>query len=74
MKILESLRESAKKNWAEFQNRARVMVGAATCGRAAGAGEVIEEFKKSLKENGLDEKVEVVRNRLHRLCYAEPLG
>ena len=73
MKILESLRESAKKNWAEFQNRARVMVGAATCGRAAGAGEVIEEFKKSLKENGLDEKVEVVETACIGLCYAEPL-
>ena len=73
MKILESLRESAKKNWAEFQNRARVMVGAATCGRAAGAGDVIEEFKKSLKENGLDGKVEVVETACIGLCYAEPL-
>ena len=50
MKILENLRAAAKKEWEKFQNSARVMVGAATCGRAAGAGAVMDEFKKVLKE------------------------
>ena len=44
MKILENLRAGAKKEWEKFQNSARVMVGAATCGRAAGAGAVMVAF------------------------------
>ncbi len=73
MKILESLRESAKRDWEKFQNEARITVGAATCGRAAGAGEVIEEFGKKLAENGLSDKVEIVETACIGLCYAEPL-
>ena len=49
------------------------MVGAATCGRAAGAGAVMDEFKKVLKEKGLEEKVDVVETACIGLCYAEPL-
>ena len=50
MTNLETLRKSAEIEWAEFTSakKARVMVGAATCGLAAGAGDVIEEFKKQL--------------------------
>ena len=73
MKILENLRAAAKKEWEKFQNSARVMVGAATCGRAAGAGAVMDEFKKVLKEKGLEEKVDVVETACIGLCYAEPL-
>ena len=73
MNILENLRAAAKKEWEKFQNSARVMVGAATCGRAAGAGAVMDEFKKVLKEKGLEEKVDVVETACIGLCYAEPL-
>lgn len=73
MKILENLRAAAKKEWEKFQNSARVMVGAATCGRAAGAGAVMDEFKKVLKEKGLEDKVDVVETACIGLCYAEPL-
>ena len=73
MNILENLRAAAKKEWEKFQNSARVMVGAATCGRAAGAGAVMDEFKKVLEEKGLEEKVDVVETACIGLCYAEPL-
>ena len=75
MSNLDALREAAKKEWAEFTSpsKPRVMVGAATCGLAAGAGAVIGEFKKELADAGLSDKVELVETGCIGLCYAEPL-
>ncbi len=75
MEILKSQRESAQKAWNDFSDagKARVLVGAATCGRAAGALDVMEEFKKELSAAGLSDKVEVVETACIGLCYAEPL-
>ncbi len=75
MSNLDALREAAKKEWAEFTSpsKPRVMVGAATCGLAAGAGAVIDEFKKELADAGLSDKVELVETGCIGLCYAEPL-
>ncbi len=75
MANLETLRKSAELQWADFASnkKARVMVGAATCGLAAGAGAVIEEFKKQLAEAGIADKVELVETGCIGLCYAEPL-
>ena len=49
------------------------MVGAATCGRAAGALDVISAFKSELKAQGLENDVDVVETACIGLCYAEPL-
>ena len=73
MEILKSQREASQKAWEKFQNSARVMVGAATCGRAAGALDVIDEFKKELSAAGIADKVDVVETACIGLCYAEPL-
>ncbi len=75
MEILKSQRESAKKRWNEFfeSDKPRILVGAATCGRAAGALDVMEEFKKELSAAGISDKVELVETGCLGLCYAEPL-
>lgn len=75
MEILKSQRESAKKRWSEFfeSDKPRILVGAATCGRAAGALDVMEEFKKELSAAEISDKVELVETGCLGLCYAEPL-
>ena len=75
MEILHKQRENAKKIWEDFSSgkKARVMVGAATCGRAAGALDVISAFKSELKAQGLENDVDVVETACIGLCYAEPL-
>lgn len=75
MEILKSQRKSAKKRWSEFSesDKPRILVGAATCGRAAGALDVMEEFKKELSVAGISDKVELVETGCLGLCYAEPL-
>jgi len=47
------------------------MVGAATCGRATGALEVIQSLKAELEKNSVDCPVIEVGCMGH--CYAEPL-
>ena len=75
MEILQKQRENAKKSWDDFSSgkKARVLVGAATCGRAAGALDVISAFKSELKAQGLENDVDVVETACIGLCYAEPL-
>lgn len=75
MEILQKQRENAKKIWEDFSSgkKARVMVGATTCGRAAGALDVISAFKSELKAQGLENDVDVVETACIGLCYAEPL-
>ena len=74
MEILKTQRQTAQKVWDDFENPQKniVLVGAATCGRAAGALDVIDEFKKELSAAGLGD-VEVVETACIGLCYAEPL-
>ena len=74
MEILKSQRQTAQKVWYDFENPEKnlVLVGAATCGRAAGALDVIDEFKRELSAAGLGD-VEVVETACIGLCYAEPL-
>ncbi len=75
MEILQKQRDEAQKVWEDFSSgkKARVMVGAATCGRAAGALDVIDAFKAELKAQGLESDVDVVETACIGLCYAEPL-
>lgn len=73
MDILREKRAEAEREWKDFTSgkKSRVMVGAATCGRAAGALAVMDEFKRLVKEKGID--AEVVETACIGLCYAEPL-
>lgn len=75
MEILKSRRQDAQKVWKEFSDGAktRILIGAATCGRAAGALDVEKEFAKKLAESGLADSVEIRQTGCIGLCYAEPL-
>ncbi len=75
MEKLKQLRDSAKKVWKEFCDggKTRILVGAATCGRAAGALAVMESLKKECEAAGIADKVEICETACIGLCYAEPL-
>jgi NADH-quinone oxidoreductase subunit F len=68
----KEIKENAETHWRElWNNRPVIMVGAATCGRAAGALEVLKTFKDKIKKHNLDCPVIEVGCIGH--CYAEPL-
>ena len=49
-----------------------IMVGTATCGRSAGAMEVLAAFKKRLEDKGIEAHLQEVGCMGH--CYAEPMA
>jgi NADH-quinone oxidoreductase subunit F len=66
------IKRQAERHWQGLgKTKAVVMVGAATCGRAAGALEVLRAFKSELKKHNLDCPVFEVGCMGH--CYAEPI-
>jgi len=67
------LRDNALKRWNELWNGGSpvILVGAATCGRAAGALEVQDTLREEISKRGLDCPVIEVGCMGH--CYAEPL-
>ncbi|MFA6449435.1 MAG: NADH-ubiquinone oxidoreductase-F iron-sulfur binding region domain-containing protein [bacterium] len=68
-----ALRFAAEAEARGRQSRETVVitVGAATCGRSAGALEVIENIEKALNDNSLTARIDIVGCAGH--CYAEPL-
>lgn len=72
---LNSLQARAAESWAAFvrTDRPRILVGAATCGRAAGAMQVLAAFREHLEKRGLSNQVLVAEVGCNGLCYAEPL-
>ena len=66
------IQERARAEWAKFQSedRPRILVGAGTCGRAAGAEEALEVIREFVADNGLDVAIHEVG--CLGLCYAEP--
>jgi NADH-quinone oxidoreductase subunit F len=69
----EDLRQRAQAEWKASQDsgKPRILVGTATCGRSAGAIEVLETFQRESDNHGLD--CRVVEVGCIGLCYAEPL-
>jgi len=69
----EDLKRRAKSEWESLQRTEtpRILVGTATCGRSAGALEVIGAFESELHGRGLDGAVSEVG--CIGLCYAEPI-
>ena len=67
------LKEKAVKSYEAWQNSEviHIIVGAGTCGRAAGADVVIEVLKDELKGRGI--KADITRVGCIGLCYLEPL-
>ncbi len=69
----QEIKDHALAGWQELWDGKKpvIMVGAATCGRAAGALEVEEALREEVKKRGLDCPVIEVGCMGH--CYAEPL-
>ncbi len=67
------IKSRAESQWRELRDGGKsvIMVGAATCGRAAGALEVLRAIKRELKKQKLDCPVVEVGCMGH--CYAEPI-
>ena len=67
------IKSRAESQWQELSNSGKpvILVGAATCGRAAGALEVLQAFREEVKKHRLDCSVIEVGCMGH--CYAEPL-
>ncbi|MBI4860808.1 MAG: NADH-quinone oxidoreductase subunit NuoF [Candidatus Riflebacteria bacterium] len=65
----------AQSSWEAFccHDRPRILVGVATCGRAAGALEVVEAFKAELSKRSLAEAVTLAEVGCNGLCFAEVL-
>jgi len=69
----EQLQREAREAWREFcaADRPRVLVGMATCGRAAGAEEVLEAVRGYFE--GAGGQAGIYQVGCLGLCYAEPL-
>ncbi len=69
----DEIQKRAVKEWEALQHseKPRIMVGTATCGRAAGALAVLETIKQELARLGLD--ATVMQVGCIGLCYAEPV-
>ena len=70
----EQIKKQADAQWANFagRDRPRVLVGTATCGRAAGALEVLSAFEDEFRRRPIPGGVQTVEVGCHGLCYGEP--
>ena len=68
----ESLKQEAQERMAFLSSKPRIRIGTALCGLAAGAGAVVEAFRRELEGQGIDATVSEVG--CIGLCYAEPLA
>ncbi|GAF87785.1 unnamed protein product, partial [marine sediment metagenome] len=69
----QEIKSRAQLHWQELWNSSKpaILVGAATCGRAAGALEILQTLRAEVKKQNLDCPVIEVGCLGH--CYAEPL-
>ena len=69
----QEIKSRAELRWQELRSSGKpvIMVGTATCGRAAGALEVLQAIKGEVKKQNLDCYVVEVGCMGH--CYAEPI-
>ncbi len=69
----EEIQKKAKADWEalEKDNKPHIIVGTATCGRAAGALHVIEAINSELARHSLE--ADITQVGCIGICYAEPL-
>jgi len=69
----EEIKNKAKQEWEEFNRleKPRILIGSATCGRAAGALEVLDKFKEELAARSIEADIHEVGDL--GICYAEPM-
>ena len=73
---LKAIRDKAKANVAlrqENPNAARVLVGMATCGIAAGARPVLNTFTEEIAKRGLQDDIVVTQTGCIGICQYEPV-
>ena len=73
---LKAIRDKAKANVAlrqENPNAARVLVGMATCGIAAGARPVLNAFTEEIAKRGLQDDIVVTQTGCIGICQYEPV-
>lgn len=73
---LQAIRDRAKANVAlrkENPNAARVLVGMATCGIAAGARPVLNAFTEEIGKRGLQDDIVVTQTGCIGICQYEPV-
>ena len=73
VKTIDQRRQKAERNWEQLQNSPRpvIYVGAGSCGRAAGATEVVEAIRGHLKKKKVAARV--IEVGCIGPCYLEPL-
>jgi NADH-quinone oxidoreductase subunit F len=73
MADFEEIRARAAAEWQALKesDQPSIFVGAATCGRAAGAGAVLEAIEQALNRHRV--KANLIQVGCIGLCYAEPL-
>jgi len=67
----EEISNKAKSEWKAMQNSTYILIGTATCGRAAGAMATIAAFEEELARRGIE--ITITKVGCMGLCYAEPL-
>ena len=73
---LQAIRDKAKANInlrKENPNAARVLVGMATCGIAAGARPVLNAFTEEVAKRGLQEDIMITQTGCIGICQFEPV-
>ena len=69
----DEIQHQAKLQWEKFNElkQPRILIGAVTCGRAAGAMDVRSVFEAKLNKAGI--KADIYETGCLGMCYAEPL-
>jgi len=68
---LATIRKRASSEWEALQSSTHILVSAATCGRAAGALDVVDALGKELERHNLE--APIIQVGCMELCYADPL-
>ena len=71
MMSFQEIDSKAISEWQALQNSTYVLIGTATCGRAAGALDTVDAFNKELARRNVE--VPVIQVGCIGLCYAEPV-
>jgi NADH-quinone oxidoreductase subunit F len=66
----DEINNKAQTEWEALQKGNHILIGTATCGRAAGALGVVDAFNKELARRGLE--VPIVQVGCTGLCHADP--
>ena len=68
------LAAEAREKYSLKENKAQVLIGTATCGVAAGALKIKDDFIREITAKGLSDNVDIVEVGCMGHCYAEPMA